>query len=187
MKEGDSTEELTNELLEQLTCQTVFEIPIFGGIAVDEAVVVTWIIMAVLTVLSIVFVRNLKVENPGKVQLALESVITWGSDFFEGIIGKSNRRYVPWLMTVALYLAVANLIGLAGFKPPTKDLNVTAALAIMSMILIEYSGIHKNGLKHWCVHFAKPVPVVAPIMLMEIVIRPLSLEICWADLWSWNW
>ena len=46
-------------------------------------------------------------------------------------------------MTVALYLAVANLIGLAGFKPPTKDLNVTAALAIMSMILIEYSGIHK--------------------------------------------
>ena len=174
-KEGDSTEELTNELLEQLTCQTVFEIPIFGGIAVDEAVVVTWIIMAVLTVLSIVFVRNLKVENPGKVQLALESVITWGSDFFEGIIGKSNRRYVPWLMTVALYLAVANLIGLAGFKPPTKDLNVTAALAIMSMILIEYSGIHKNGLKHWCVHFAKPVPVVAPIMLMEIVIRPLSL------------
>ena len=133
MKEGDSTEELTNELLEQLTCQTVFEIPIFGGIAVDEAVVVTWIIMAVLTVLSIVFVRNLKVENPGKVQLALESVITWGSDFFEGIIGKSNRRYVPWLMTVALYLAVANLIGLAGFKPPTKDLNVTAALAIMNI------------------------------------------------------
>ena len=87
MKEGDSTEELTNELLEQLTCETVFEIPIFGGIGVDEAVVVTWIIMAVLAVLSIVFVRNLKVENPGKVQLALESVIAWGSDFFEGIIG----------------------------------------------------------------------------------------------------
>ncbi len=175
MKEGDSTEELTNELLEQLTCQTVFEIPIFGGIAVDEAVVVTWIIMAVLTILSIVFVRNLKVENPGKVQLALESVITWASDFFEGIIGKSNKRYIPWLMTVALYLAVANVIGLAGFKPPTKDLNVTAALAIMSMVLIEYSGIHKNGLKHWCAHFAKPVPVVMPIMLMEILIRPLSL------------
>lgn len=175
MKEGDSTEELTNELLEQLTCETVFEIPIFGGIGVDEAVVVTWIIMAVLAVLSIVFVRNLKVENPGKVQLALESVITWGSDFFEGIIGKSNKRYIPWLMTVALYLAVANLIGLAGFKPPTKDLNVTAALAIMSMLLIEYSGIHKNGLKHWCVHFTKPVPVVTPVLVLEIFIRPLSL------------
>ena len=115
----------------------------------NESIVVTWIIMAVLTVLSVVLVRNLKVENPGKVQLALESAIGWAQDFFEGIIGKENRRYVPYLITVALYLAVSNLIGLAGFKPPTKDLNVTAALAIMSMLLIEYSGIHRNGLKHW--------------------------------------
>lgn len=161
--------------MEELTCQTVFEIPAFGGIAVDESVVVTWIIMAVLTILSIVFVRNLKVENPGKVQLALESVIGWAQDFFEGIIGKENRRYIPYLMTVVLYLAVSNVIGLLGFKPPTKDLNVTAALALMSMVLIEYSGIHKNGWKHWGKHFAKPVPLVAPIMVMEVFIRPLSL------------
>ncbi len=127
--------------------------------------------MAALTILSILFVRNLKIENPGKVQLALESAIGWAQDFFEGIIGKENKRYIPYLITVALYLAVSNVIGLAGFKPPTKDLNVTAALAIMSMLVIEYSGIHRNGMKH----FAKPVPIVAPIMVMEIFIRPLSL------------
>ena len=175
MKEGDNTEELTKNLLEELNCQTVFTIPVFGGIAVDESIVVTWIIMAVLAVLSIVFVRNLRVENPGKVQLALESVISWAQDFFEGIIGKENRRYIPYLMTVALYLAVSNVIGLLGFKPPTKDLNVTAALALMSMVLIEYSGIHRNGVKHWAGHFANPVPFVAPIMVMEVFIRPLSL------------
>ena len=175
MKEGDNTEELTKNLLEELNCQTVFTIPVFGGIAVDESIVVTWIIMAVLAVLSIVFVRNLRVENPGKVQLVLESVISWAQDFFEGIIGKENRRYIPYLMTVALYLAVSNVIGLLGFKPPTKDLNVTAALALMSMVLIEYSGIHRNGVKHWAGHFAKPVPFVAPIMVMEVFIRPLSL------------
>ena len=162
-------------MLEELNCQTVFTIPVFGGIAVDESIVVTWIIMAVLAVLSIVFVRNLKVENPGKVQLALESVISWAQDFFEGIIGRENRRYIPYLMTVALYLAVSNVIGLLGFKPPTKDLNVTAALALMSMVLIEYSGIHRKGVKHWAGHFAKPVPFVAPIMVMEVFIRPLSL------------
>lgn len=131
--------------------------------------------MAALTILSILFVRNLKIENPGKVQLALESAIGWAQDFFEGIIGKENKRYIPYLITVALYLAVSNVIGLAGFKPPTKDLNVTAALAIMSMLVIEYSGIQRNGMKHWVCHFAKPVPIVAPIMVMEIFIRPLSL------------
>lgn len=131
--------------------------------------------MAVLVGLSIIFVRNLKVENPGKKQLVLESAIGWASDFFEGIIGKENKRYIPYLITIILYLGVSNIISLFGFKPPTKDLNVTAALAIMSMFLIEYSGIHKNGVKHWMKHFAEPVPVVAPIMVLEIIIRPLSL------------
>ena len=163
-KGGSDTESLTEKLLEELNCDTVFTIPVFGGIGVAESVVVTWIIMAVLVGLSIIFVRNLKVENPGKKQLVLESTIGWAKDFFEGIIGKENKRYIPYLITIILYLGVSNIISLFGFKPPTKDLNVTAALAIMSMFLIEYSGIHKNG-----------VPVVAPIMVLEIVIRPLSL------------
>lgn len=159
--------------MEELNCETVFTLPVLGGIS--ESVVVTWIIMAVLVLASILLVRNLRVENPGKVQLALESAISWASDFFEGIIGKENRRYIPYLITVLLFLGVSNTIALLGFKPPTKDLNVTAALAIMSMCLIEFSGIRKNGLKHWVKHFASPVPVVAPIMILEVVIRPLSL------------
>lgn len=160
--------------MEELNCETVFTLPVIGGIS--ESVVVTWIIMAVLVLLSVILVRNLRVENPGKVQLALEAAIGWAQDFFEGILGKENRRYFPYLITVLLFLGASNTIApLCGFKPPTKDLNVTAALALMSMCLIEYSGIRKNGLKHWAKHFAQPVPVVAPIMILEIVIRPLSL------------
>ena len=125
---------------------------------------------------SIILVRNLKVENPGKVQLALESGIEWAENFFIDVLGEENKGYVPYLITVLLYLACSNTIApLFGFKPPTKDLNVTAALAIMSMCLIEFSGIRKNGFGHWVKHFAQPVPVVAPIMVLEIVIRPLSL------------
>lgn len=160
--------------MEELNCETVFTLPVIGGIS--ESVVVTWIIMAVLVLLSIILVRNLRVENPGKVQLALEAAIGWAQDFFEGILGKENRRYFPYLITVLLFLGASNTIApLCGFKPPTKDLNVTAALALMSMCLIEYSGIRRNGLKHWVKHFAQPVPVVAPIMILEVVIRPLSL------------
>ena len=164
-----------NSLLEELNCETVFTIPVFGGIGVSEAVVVTWIIMAVLVVLCLCLVRNLKVENPGKKQLMLETAVSGLYNFFEEIVGEKGRRYIPYLSTVAIYIGIANIIGLFGFKPPTKDLNVTIALAVMSMCLIEYSGIHKNGLKHWVKHFAKPVPVVAPITILEIVIRPLSL------------
>ena len=53
-------------LKEELNCETVFTIPIGKGIPVFESVAVTWVIMAVLVVLSLILVRNLKVENPGK-------------------------------------------------------------------------------------------------------------------------
>ena len=167
---------MTDRLLEELQCETVIKIPFLNGLLdIKESIVVTWIIMAVIVALCIIFVRNLKVENPGKGQLLLESAISTGQNFFEDVMGKENRKYIPYLLTVLIYIGISNIIGLFGLKPPTKDLNVTAAIAIMSMILIEYSGIHKNGVKHWVKHFAEPVPFVAPIMILEIVIRPLSL------------
>ena len=64
--------DLAQNLIEELQCETVFTIPILGGIPVSEAVVVTWIIMAVVVLLCVIFVRNLSVENPGKAQLLLE-------------------------------------------------------------------------------------------------------------------
>ena len=162
--------------MEELNCETVFELPVLGGIS--ESVVVTWIIMAVLVAASIIFVRNLKIENPGKVQLALESAIGWAQDFFEGIIGKENKRYIPYLITVLVYLGISNaIVPLFGFKPPTKDLNVTASLAVMSIVLVEAAGIQKKGVKGWLKSFAEPVPVVLPINVLELVIRPLSLAL----------
>ncbi len=162
-------------MLAELECETVFTIPILGGIEVDESVVVTWIIMAALTLLSILLTRNLKVENPSKIQLLLEGAIEKGTLFFEDILGEHGKRYIPYLITVGVYIGVANLIGLLGFKPPTKDMNVTAGLAVMSIILIEVAGIREKGPKRWLKSFAQPIAIITPINILEVFIRPLSL------------
>lgn len=166
---------LSEELMKELNCETVFTIPVFGGIPVTEAVVVTWIIMAVMTVLAICLVRNLRVENPGRKQLFLETAVNAANNFFTEIMGEHGKRYVPYLISTALYIGISNLIGYFGFKPPTKDLNVAAALAVMSIFLIEYSGIHQKGGKKWLKSFAEPSPIMAPMNVLEVVIRPLSL------------
>lgn len=163
-------------MIEELNCETAFTIPILGGIPISETIVVTWMIMIALLIISILLTRNLKVENPGKMQLALEAAITWLYDFFDDTLGKDNRKYYPYLITVLIFLGFANtIVSFFGFKPPTKDLNMTAALAIMSMCLIEYSGISQKGFKGWVKNLAEPVAVVAPINVLEIFIRPLSL------------
>lgn len=169
------TEDLAEKLMEELNCETAFTIPLFGGIPIAESVVVTWFIMAALTLLSICLVRNLKVENPGKKQQVLELAVGGLYGFFEDLIGEEGKRYIPYLVSVAIYVGVANLIGLLGVKPPTKDLNATAALAIMSILLIEYASFHKKGLKGFIKSFAEPVPIIAPINILELFIKPLSL------------
>jgi F-type H+-transporting ATPase subunit a len=166
---------LVRNLMEELNCETVFTIPLFGGIPVSESVVVSWIIMAVLLVLCLILVRNLSVENPGKKQLMLESCVSWLYNFFKGNMEGEGREYYFYLMTVLIYIGFSNIIGIFGFKSPTKDVNVTAALALMSIILIEVAGIRKKGTKGWLKSFAQPMPVVLPINILELFIKPLSL------------
>lgn len=170
-----NTGELSEKLMEELECRTVFTIPVFGGIDVAESVVVTWIIMGFILILSICLTRNLKVHNISKRQAAVESVVTWLYKFVEGMIGEEGKAYIPYLVTVLLYIGISNIIGLFGMKPPTKDVNVTAALGIMSIVLIEAAGIVKKGVGKWLKAFAEPVAIITPINILEIFIRPVSL------------
>ncbi|WP_347475137.1 F0F1 ATP synthase subunit A [Eubacterium sp. AF36-5BH] len=167
--------DIVNRLLEELNCDVVFTIPIFGGIPIYESVVVTWIIMLAVLLICVLLVRNLKVENPGRKQIVLETAVQGLYNFFKGTIGEHGTAYIPYLMSVVLYIGIANLIGLIGFKPPTKDMNVTVALAVMSIVLIEVAGVRQKGTKGWLKSFAEPMPIVLPINVLEVFIKPLSL------------
>ena len=166
---------LVESLMEELNRNVVFTIPLFGGIDVLESVVVTWIITGIIMIASLILVHGLKVRQIGRKQAALEKGICFLYDFFEELLGKDGRAYIPYLITVVIYIAIANMIGLLGMKSPTKDLNVTASLAVMSIILVEAAGIRKKGVKKWLKSFAEPIPIVAPINVLELFIRPLSL------------
>lgn len=168
-------DKLASQLLEELNCETAFTIPVFGGIEIAESVVITWIIMAVILLLSIFLTRNLKVRDIGKRQLVAETIVTSLNKFVKDMVGEEGRAYVPYLASVLVFIGLSNIIGLFGLKPPTKDLNVTAALAVMSIILIEYAGIHKKGVRKWAKSFTEPIAIVTPINILEVFIKPLSL------------
>lgn len=168
---------LAAELLEELNVDTVFSFSV-GGYQIDiaESVVITWFIMVLVLLISIFLTRNLKVSGKlSRRQIVLETAVTKLDSFIEGMVGEQGRRYIPYLITVLLFIGLANLIGLLGMKPPTKDLNVTAALAIMSIILIQYASIHQRGVKGWLKSFKEPIAIVTPINILELVIKPISL------------
>lgn len=166
---------IKEKLMEELDNPTAFTIPIFGGLPVGWSVVITWGIMAVLVVLSILFIRHLK-KVPGKAQLVAEIYVGFINKFTRDTLGEEHwRGFAPYFGTIGLYLGVANMIGLFGITPPTKDLNVTAGLALMSCGLIYGSSFKIKGLGGGLHKFVEPIPLLLPINIMEVVIRPLSL------------
>ena len=168
-------EEFKESLVSELGNKTAFTIPVLGGVPVAESVVVTWIIMALLVALCLLLTRNLSLRNPGKAQIALEWAVQFLNYFVRTNIGPHWRPFAPWLGTVALYIGFSNMIGILGLTPPTKDISVTAALAILSMLLIYGAQFRYNGLWGGLKKFAAPMPLLLPINLMEVLIRPLAL------------
>ena len=137
--------------------------------------VITWVIMAVILLASFFLTRNLRVHNITKRQLVVETIVTKLDGFVTGMVGEEGKAYVPYLATVLVFIGISNVIGLFGVKPPTKDMNVTAALALMSIVLIQCAGIRRKGVKGWLKSFTEPIAIVTPINILELFIRPLSL------------
>ena len=168
-------EALSEEIMSHLAPATVFEFQIFGTtIQITNSIVNTWIVMAVVLILCIVLTRNLKIV-PTRPQLVMESIVNMINDLFDSTLGKEGKEYYPYLASVLIFLAVSNTVGFFGLTPPTKDLNVTGSLAIMSIILIQVCGIRKKGVKGWLHAFLEPMPLLTPINILELGIKPLSL------------
>lgn len=169
--------DLQKELNEQLNIEDVFSFDIGSfKVTFDEATVVTWIIIAALTVLAIILTRGFKVE--GKIsrrQAFMELCYEKAENFFKGLMGPKVEKYIPWLMSIVLFIGVSNIIGLFGFKPPTKSMQVTAALAVTSIVLIEFAAFKDKGFGGRIKAFTKPVWIITPISILEVFTKPLSL------------
>lgn len=143
-------DEIKAALSEKLGSKVAFEIPLFGGIPVPQSALVTWVIIALLTVFAIWLTHGLQ-KKPGRRQMVAELMVGFINNFCKGTLGEKHwRTFAPYLGSIGLYLVVSNLSGLVGVDPPTKDLNVTAGLAVMSAVLIYGAQFrYRYRRRHW--------------------------------------
>ncbi|MGN0458572.1 MAG: FoF1 ATP synthase subunit a [Eubacterium sp.] len=169
--------DLAEELTKELNIEEVFGFDVGSmHIGFDETTVVSWIIMVGMAVLCFFLTRNLKVEGKlSKRQLLLELAYTKGEEFFKGLMGEKIHNLIPWLMSMAIFIGISNMIGMLGFKPPTKSMQVTGAMALTSIFLIEFTAFKDKGIKGRLRAFTKPISLVTPINILEVFTKPLSL------------
>ena len=85
-------DKLVESLMEELNCNTVFTIPLFGGIPVLESVVVTWIIMAIMMIGSLILVKGLKMRNIGRSRQLWKAVLRFSTVSLGIFSAKTEKR-----------------------------------------------------------------------------------------------
>ena len=146
--------------------------------------------VAVLVVLMALAVRGKLVDHEKSVipddKLTLrtffEILIGTFYDMMKDMMGpKRAKRYFPIIGTCACFIFFGNLIGLfPGFTPPTSSWNITLGCALVVFVSFNYYGIKENGLGYFK-HFMGPMPALAPLIfpieILSICIRPITLSI----------
>ncbi|HTX71305.1 MAG TPA: F0F1 ATP synthase subunit A [Rectinemataceae bacterium] len=180
---------ISERMTEAISIKTVFTVHAFGlTIPVSDTVVATWIIMAILALLSWLATRRLK-EVPSKPQILVEAFIGFVNRIAEENLGHHWRSYASFLGTIFLFLIVANLaplispVGGFGYEPPfvirplTRDINVTAAFAIVVILTVIGSSVRYKGFGGFLKSFAQPKAIMVFFNPMEYLIKPLSLAL----------
>ena len=159
-------------------------IPLFGILDVTGEVITMWLIIAVLAVLSILLGKNLK-ERPGKFQNVIETGIEYLDNSFSANLGKKRaRKYFFFLGSLFIFIIFANYsglfpgVGLSKYlKAPTSSLSVTAGLSICTFCFLQGASIQAKGIKGYIKHFISPIIVMLPLLLLDELIKPVSLSL----------
>ncbi|WP_027338768.1 F0F1 ATP synthase subunit A [Halonatronum saccharophilum] len=154
-----------------------------GELEVTSTVTTTWVIMAVLFLISFLATRNLKEEPEAfSLQNAMEGLVQGIDSLVEGAMGPGMKQFVPYIGTLVLYLGIANLVGiipgrdLFNLYTPTADLNTTFALAAITFFNIHFFGIKAKGIGAYLKSYFEPMPFLAPLNVIGSLADPVSLS-----------
>ncbi len=150
----------------------VFTLP--GGIPVTETVTVTWFIMLVLAIFSYFASRNLK-KVPSKFQSAVEVLVQSIYNLTKQTMGEDKIGFAPYMGTLLIFLAIANIAGLFGLRPPTADVNTTLGLAMITFVMIHGNGMKSKGVGEYLKGFLDPFPALLPLNVIGELATPISL------------
>ena len=159
--------------------------PITNSFAMELLVVV------LLTIFFVAVRTRLSVERPGGLQHTMEAIYGFVGDMADEVIGHHSSKYVPYLVTLGMFILSCNLIGLVpGLESPTAVPIVPLGCALLTWFYYHYQGLRTNGPVGYFKHFIGPqdkemplvMRVLLPFMLFPIEVfshtaRVMSLTI----------
>lgn len=123
---------------------------------------------------------------PGELQNSLEWMVESMEGVTGGMLGRHNARYFPYIIAIFFYILTMNLIGIApGLKSSTDTLDLTLALALVTFLYVQWTGIRNLGVLGYLDHMAGSprdvvgfimLPIMIPVHVLGELAKPVSLS-----------
>ncbi len=158
---------------------TLFGFPITNTI-------ITTLIVDIIIIAIVIAVRKTFSLYPKGIQNCVELVY----EYFYGTVEEISSKVTvifPWVLTFFLFIVISNLLGqipgfetikfhtqngeVSLFKTATSDLNVTAALAVVSVFMCSFYSIKYTGIKNYIGRFIsfKMFPIFLFVGIIEFI------------------
>ena len=143
-----------------LAAEPLFKL--FGVLPVTNTLLMAWLTMALLVLGSLFLAKRLK-SVPGRAQLMMEMTVDWGINLVAEVLGSKERarKFFPLVATIFFFVILSNWLGLLPgigtvgiregehlipvLRSTYSDVNMTLALALISVIITQAAGIAALG------------------------------------------
>ena len=151
----------------------------YGFFKLNATIVFTWSLMLVLAGGSKLITRKLSLDlKRSRWQNLLEIIVTGMMKQIEEVGLNEPRKYIGFLGTLFLFVAVASLFTLVpGYEPPTASLSTTAALALCVFVAVPFFGIEEQGVGGYLDSYVKPTFIMLPFNIISELSRTLALAV----------
>lgn len=148
-----------------------------GPLVIGGTVFYSWIVMAVLTILSWIATRKLKTTvRVSGLQTAMEMIVMAIRSQIKEVSGDNPARYMPIMGTFFLFIGVSNLLTIIPwFRAPTASLSTTLAFALCVFCAMPIYGIKNAGIKGYFRKYIEPTPIMLPLNVLSDFSSTFSL------------
>ena len=161
---------------------------LFGmDLSISLHVVMMWISALLAILLFAMMARSMRRQQafiPKGIYSLMEMLVLFvRDDIAYTTMGKKvGKRMTPLMLTFFFFILFCNLLGLFPFMATaTGNINVTAALAIVAFLVIQFQGMRENGpINYWksLVPSGVPtmlVPLMIPVEFIGLFTKPFAL------------
>jgi F-type H+-transporting ATPase subunit a len=167
------------EPLEQFTLH-----PVLGGLGVNFTQAnLMMVIGAVLVMALLYYGAKPRAVVPGRLQAAAELSYDFIYRMAVDQIGPEGKRFFPFVFTLFFFVLMGNLLGMVPFAfTYTSHIAITAALAVMVIVLVTIVALVEHGWDFFTYFFPAGAPVwlaplIIPIEIISYLSRPISLSV----------